>query len=70
MDYQMPIMNGIEAAQELTLMKHNNEISDIPIIACTAFNNLDDQERCYKSGMCEFLAKPINFNKVSQIVKK
>ena len=37
MDYQMPILNGIEATKILKKLMFENNIPYIPIIACTAY---------------------------------
>ena len=36
----------------------------IPIIACTAFSSKNDIENCFSSGMQDFVAKPIAFDKI------
>lgn len=52
MDIQMPVMNGIEAAQQL------REFSQVPIIALTANATPQEQEKCLEAGMNDYLAKP------------
>ena len=52
MDIQMPIMNGIEAAD------HIRQRSSIPIIALTANSSKQEQERCVEVGMNDYLTKP------------
>jgi DNA-binding response OmpR family regulator/signal transduction histidine kinase len=52
MDIQMPIMNGIEATQEI------RKISTVPIIALTANASRQEAERCINSGCDDYLAKP------------
>ncbi|WP_233267321.1 ATP-binding protein [Paraglaciecola sp. L3A3] len=57
MDCQMPNMDGYQATQ--SIRKLNLEISDIPIIALTANAMKGDREKCIDSGMTDYLAKPI-----------
>lgn len=52
MDIQMPVMNGIEATQEI------RKISAVPIIALTANASRQEAERCISSGCDDYLAKP------------
>jgi CheY-like chemotaxis protein len=52
MDIQMPVMNGIDAARRI------REISDVPIIALTANSTKQEQDKCFETGMNDYLAKP------------
>jgi len=67
MDENMPNMNGIEATK---VIRETPEIKDIPIIAVTA-NALDgDRERFINAGMDDYLAKPIEVEKLEIVLKK
>ena len=64
MDINMPIMGGEEATKEIR--KFNN----IPIIALTA-NSLDgDKEKFLKAGMNDYLSKPLDIEKLKNILHK
>ena len=52
MDIQMPVMNGIEAADKI------RQKSEIPIIALTANSSKQEQEKCFEVGMNDYLTKP------------
>jgi CheY-like chemotaxis protein len=52
MDYEMPIMNGLEATREITSLKKKGEISDIPIIGITAYVNV--KNLWMENGMTHF----------------
>ena len=54
MDMQMPVMNGIDCTKNLRNLGIN-----IPIIAMTATVFTEDKEKCYASGMDDFISKPI-----------
>jgi len=57
MDLQMPVMDGLTCTAEIRKQKDRQK--NIPIIAVTA-NLMDaDKELCLKSGMNDFLKKPI-----------
>ncbi len=58
MDVQMPVMNGYEATQKIRTLPE--KFSEIPIIAMTANVLKDEIERCYASGMDDFIGKPFN----------
>jgi len=70
MDYNMPVMNGLEATRELKAKMRKKEIPDIPIIACTAFGAKDDIANCFEAGMNDYLAKPITLESLSIIFAK
>jgi len=57
MDFNMPIMNGIEAT---ALIRQSNK--DVPIIALTAYAMTEDKEKATKTGCNDFLSKPVNRN--------
>ncbi len=66
LDIQMPVMDGYSTAkwirQELK--------SDVPIIAMTAFVLQAEKDKCFASGMNEYLPKPINENRLKQLLAK
>ena len=69
MDIQMPVMNGYEAARAIRACKHERA-AEIPIIAMTANAFDDDVKAALDSGMNAHLAKPINMDKLKEIIVK
>jgi PAS domain S-box-containing protein len=67
MDCQMPEMDGFEATKLIKAHLKENE-SDIPIIALTANAIKGDKEKCLASGMDDYLSKPINEEKLHDMV--
>jgi len=59
LDIQMPGMDGYETAEGLMQMKNDHEIKDVPIIALTANTQDSEIEKCFESGMDDYIAKSI-----------
>ena len=69
MDVQMPIMDGYEATRRIR--KLDNEIATkIPIIAMTANAFADDRQAALDAGMNEHVAKPVNVNKLKEVLSR
>ncbi|CAD8094447.1 unnamed protein product [Paramecium sonneborni] len=69
MDYQMPIMNGIQATKQLKLMMEQHQIPQIHIIGLTAFNSKNDILMCLNSGMSDVLTKPLIIKDLFEILQ-
>ncbi len=57
MDVQMPLMDGLEAAEHI---RKNEKYDSLPIIALTAHTLTEEIEKCYKAGMQCHVLKPIS----------
>jgi signal transduction histidine kinase/DNA-binding response OmpR family regulator/CHASE3 domain sensor protein len=66
MDIMMPEMDGFKAIQEIRLMP---EMKKIPIIAVTAKAMKDDYEKCIEAGANDYLAKPVNVDKLISLMR-
>lgn len=64
MDIQMPVMNGLEAAEHIKIRESREappgRNRHTPIVAVTAYALQGDRERFLSKGMDHYLAKPIN----------
>ena len=58
MDINMPILDGISAAEKIRQLPFPR--NQIPILALTANAMMEDRERCMDAGMNGFVSKPIN----------
>lgn len=68
MDIRMPVMSGYDAAKTIRALKR--EDAGLPIIAMTADAFSSDIQQCLDCGMNEHVAKPIDMNKLTQLLKK
>ena len=66
MDIMMPEMDGYEA---MKIIRKTDNISEIPIIALTAKAMKGDREKCIKAGANEYLAKPIDKDKLLSMLR-
>lgn len=58
-DCQMPLMDGFELAQRIRDIERREGRARTPIIAITANALKGDADRCFASGMDDYIAKPI-----------
>lgn len=70
MDCQMPEMDGYEATRILKKAMATGEIPNRPIVALTAHAMKEDQEKCLKAGMDDFLTKPIKAPPLENMLEK
>ena len=71
MDIDMPIMNGLQATQEiLHLLKTHSKIKNLPIIAVTAYDNDKVKKDAFNVGMMEFALKPLKKDLVVYYLQK
>ncbi len=67
MDMQMPVMGGEEATKHIRKMTN---YVDTPIIALTANVLKEDRQRCFDSGMDDFVSKPVSFENLKVVLSK
>jgi len=68
MDIHMPVLDGIKATSEIIAWEKSNNEKHTPIVALTANVIREDQESYFNAGMDEFLAKPIEKDKLDIIL--
>ena len=68
MDIQMPIMNGYEATAAIRALTGSR--GKVPIIAMTANAFAEDVQLAKNTGMNEHIAKPLDLNKLNDVLKQ
>ncbi|MCL2821214.1 MAG: ATP-binding protein [Oscillospiraceae bacterium] len=69
MDVQMPVMDGLSATRHIRNLP-SCKINELPIIAMTANVFKDDIEACHSAGMNDHLSKPLDVDKVYELLSK
>jgi PAS domain S-box-containing protein len=67
MDLQMPVMDGMTATRKI---RESETSGHIPIIALTANAMSGDRERCEAAGMDGYLTKPIDVERLRNVLTK
>jgi len=68
MDCQMPVLDGFEATRQWREHERSNGLPALPIIALTANAVVGDRERCIDAGMSEYVTKPIDSERLEEIL--
>ncbi|KAA0969654.1 response regulator [Aureimonas fodinaquatilis] len=66
MDVMMPVMDGLTATRHI---RKNAAWQKLPIITLTAKAMPDDQKRCIEAGANDYMAKPLDVEKLLSLVR-
>jgi CheY-like chemotaxis protein len=66
MDVMMPVMDGLEATRRI---RARPGFQKLPIIAVTAKAMKDDQEQCLRAGANDYVAKPIDLERLFSLMR-
>ena len=64
-DMTMPQMTGVKLSEKLVNIRE-----DIPVIVCTGYSNLVDEERAKELGLAAYIMKPIDMQETAQTIRK
>ncbi|TNV84111.1 hypothetical protein FGO68_gene12712 [Halteria grandinella] len=67
MDCNMPVMDGLQATQEIRRLLPN---ANIKIVALTAYTTEGFEKKCFASGMDDYKTKPIYKDVLKEIVQQ
>ena len=66
LDMMMPDMDGYEA---LAVIRSDERIAGVPVFAVTAQAMKGDRERCLEAGADEYLSKPVDVDRLLQLLQ-
>jgi CheY-like chemotaxis protein len=66
MDVMMPVMDGLTATRHI---RNNPNWKKLPVITLTAKAMPDDQQRCIDAGANDYMAKPLDVEKLLSLVR-
>jgi signal transduction histidine kinase/DNA-binding response OmpR family regulator/CHASE3 domain sensor protein len=66
MDVMMPVMDGLTATRQI---RQDPRFKKLPIITLTAKAMPDDQEICLQAGASDYMAKPLDVDKLISLVR-
>jgi CheY-like chemotaxis protein len=66
MDVMMPVMDGLTATREI---RKDPRWKKLPILTLTAKAMPDDQQRCIDAGASDYMAKPLDVDKLLSLVR-
>jgi len=69
MDVQMPYMDGYETTRRIR-QSENQAVAQIPIVAMTAYGMTEHRQNCIKSGMNDYITKPVNMSDLYTIIER
>ena len=69
MDWQMPVMDGIEATRHIRQLEEKTH-RHIPIVGMTANAMKGDREKCLAAGMDDYMSKPISLPDLHRVLEQ
>ncbi len=67
MDMMMPEMDGYEA---IALMKKDDKLKELPVIAITAQAMAGDREKCISAGADGYISKPVDVTELLKLLNQ
>ena len=67
MDIQLPEISGLEITK---LIKEDDDLKHIPVIAVTAFAMKGDEQKIREGGCEDYVSKPISVTRFIEVVRK
>jgi CheY-like chemotaxis protein len=66
MDIAMPQQDGLAATRHI---REQDELSDVPVIALTAFDTEGFRQAAFDAGFNGYLTKPVDFDRLKKLMR-
>ena len=66
-DIQLPHVSGLEL---IAMLRADDKLKDVPIMAVTAYSGLGDEERVRGAGAQAYVSKPISVHRFAETVEE
>ncbi len=66
LDMMMPDMDGYEA---IPIIRNNEKVKHLPIIAVTAQAMVGDKEKCLQAGADNYISKPVDVDALLELLQ-
>lgn len=67
LDVNIPGIHGLDLAR---IIKEDERLAQVPLIATTANVLVGDKERCLEAGCDEYLPKPLDIRRLRQVMRE
>ena len=67
MDINLPTLDGLGATRRI---RENEALRDVPVVAITAFGTEGFQRAAYDAGVAGYLTKPIDLDRMLQLIAR
>lgn len=67
LDVNIPGIHGLDLAK---MIKEDERLADIPLVATTANVLVGDKERCLDAGCDEYLPKPLDIRRLREVMRQ
>jgi CheY-like chemotaxis protein len=69
MDWNMPIMNGLEAAKRIKKLSEERKLCKMPLICALTGHTSDEfKDKALNNGMQCFLVKPYTYKDIDKVM--
>ena len=66
----MPVMDGMAATREIRRLEKEESMERTPVIAMTGLASAAAQEEAHSAGIDIFFTKPVQFNRLDDVLRK